>query len=518
MRGSGRGNALRFADTATDELSDTASRSGTLAHLVDVNQAAALFWLPVPGTRGLPGLPLTQRPREIWRAPSDAAATSNLVLGDNVAGIRHQPITLSQDDRKRHAYIIGQTGTGKSTLLLNLVTQDIAAGRGVAVIDPHGDLISDVLARIPQERVDDVILIDPADRERPVGFNFLECAEEDRDQVTESFLSLIRQLFDPDHHGFTGPLLEHALRHGLLTAMAVEGMTLIEVIRILTDKHFAERLLPHITDPLVRRYWTDEVARTTDFHKSEMLGYVASKFSPFTTNKLVRHIIGQSHSSFDLRTVMDEGRILLVDLAQGRLGQYLSTLLGSVIVSKLLLAALSRANVPPDQRRDFGLYVDEFQHYATPAFIDIVSGGRKYGLNITMAHQHLGQLPDAVRGAILGNVGTTIAFRTGINDAALLAAAMQPSAFDIEDYIELPNYRAIARVLADGRYDPCFTLAARPQTEGKEHSWAEGVRALSRLKYGRSRELVEAEIAERADLGENDDEDEDDPFALIRSW
>jgi hypothetical protein len=274
-------------------------------------------------------------------------------------------------------------------------------------------------------------------------------------------------------------------------------------VRILTDGRFVERLLPHVTDPIVRRYWTDQIRQTSDLHKSEVLDYIVSKFGPFVTNGLVRNIIGQSRSTFSLRAIMDEGRILLVNLAQGRLGQKLSTFLGMILVPKILFAAFSRADIPEAARRDFALYVDEFQHYATPAFVDIISGARKYHLNITMAHQHVGQVPADVRDAIFGNVGTLIAFRVGVQDAHLLAGALQPSSFGPADYLDLPNFRAIAQVLAGGRRTPAFSLATRPSppTDGPEQlAWAARVRAHARERYGRPRAAVEAAITRRAEL------------------
>jgi hypothetical protein len=286
----------------------------------------------------------------------------------------------------------------------------------------------------------------------------------------------------------------------MLTAMATPGMTLVDVVRLLTDPGFVRALLPRVTDPLVRRYWTDQIAQTSDFHKSEVLDYIVSKFSPFVQNRLMRNIVGQSRSSFSVRTVMDDGKILLVNLAQGRLGQKLSTFLGMVLVPRLLLAAFSRGDVPEDERRDFFLYVDEFQNYATPAFADILSGARKYRLNLTMAHQHVGQLSPEVRAAIFGNVGTLLSMRVGVHDAGLLAAAMQPSAFNVADYLELPNFQGIAQVLVDGRRSPCFTLATRTPQAVADHEWGELVRSQARERYGRPREAVEAEIAARGDL------------------
>jgi hypothetical protein len=311
---------------------------------------------------------------------------------------------------------------------------------------------------------------------------------------------LLYQLFDPQRTGIIGPRFEHAARNALLTAMASQGTTLVEVVRVLTDPGFARALLPNVRDPMVRRYWTDQIASTSDFHRSEVLDYIVSKFSPFVHNPLVRNIIGQSESTFSLRQIMDEGKILLVNLAQGRLGQKLSTFLGMVLVPRLLFAAMSRMDMPEHERRDFGVFVDEFQQYATPAFVDVLSGARKYRLNLVMANQHAGQLHEDIRQAIFGNVGTLIAMRAGIQDAVLLAAAMRPSEFEVADYIGLTNFRAIAQVLVNGRRTPCFTLATRSAPASQGTAWAEMVRTQSRQRYGRPRAVVEAAIAERAEF------------------
>jgi hypothetical protein len=480
---------------------------GPLTHLADIGQVATLMRLPIPGTNGLPGLHIQPTPRQVWLAEPPRPSAPSLILGDNVAGRSRQPVALAIDDRRRHTYVVGQTGTGKSTFLLNGIQQDMESGMGLAVLDPHGDLIERVLAIVPPERADDVVIIDPGDREMPVGFNLLECSDEhERYQVVESFIGMLYQLFDPFHVGIVGPRFEHAARNAMLTAMSADGLTLVEVVRVLTDMSYTSTLLKHVDDPLVRSYWTDQIAHTSDFHKSEVLDYIVSKFSPFVHNRLVRNIIGQSRSSFSLTEVMDEGKVLLVNLAQGILGPKLSSLLGMIIVPKLLVAALTRVNVPEAQRRDFALYVDEFQHYATPAFVDLISGARKYGLNVTMAHQHMEQLPGDVRSAILGNVGTIIAFRTGVLDAAILAEAMQPSEFRARDYTEVPNFHAIAQVLCNGRKSPCFTLASRPATvtDDRSHSeWATRVRSRSRERYGRPRARVEQEILRRAAFSTN---------------
>jgi hypothetical protein len=468
--------------------------------LADLRQIAALFQLPLPGAAGLPGLRVPPQPREAWLLFPPRPAGPAVVLGENCYRRYRQPIALGQEDRRRHVYCVGQTGTGKSTLLLNLILQDLEAGRGVAVLDPHGQLVESVLGLLPAHRRADVVLLDPSDRQFPVGFNFLECeSAEEQDQVVESFIGMLYQLFDPFHTGIIGPRFEHAARNAMRTVMSHPGMTLIEVVRVLTDPSFVRELLPRVNDPLVKRYWTDQIAQTSDFHRSEVLDYIVSKFSPFVHNRLVRNIIGQSKSAFHLRQLMEEQQVLLVNLAQGLLGQKLSTFLGMVLVPRLLAAAFSRVDTPEKQRPDFYLYVDEFQHYATPAFVDILSGARKYRLNIVMAHQHTAQLPDDVRAAIFGNVGTFVAFRVGLPDAQLLAAAMQPSPFATGDYLELPNFRAIAQVLQEGRRSEAFSLATGPAPDPSPEQ-AGRVREEARRRYGRPRTEVEAEIAERARL------------------
>ncbi|MHB8619856.1 MAG: type IV secretory system conjugative DNA transfer family protein [Chloroflexota bacterium] len=480
--------------------------AGELTHLYDLHQTAALFWLPIPGRDGLPGLTVPPGSREVWlpQYPSNESAPSpglGLVLGDNVANHRRQPVSLSSEDRRRHSYVIGQTGVGKSTALLNYVKQDMDAGRGLAVFDPHGDLIADILRLVPESRLDDVVLIDPSDRQMPVGFNMLQCdGEDERHLVAEGVIGIMYKLFDPNYVGIVGPRFEHAVRNAILTATSGPNMTLVDVVRLLTDPSFVRKLLPLVDDPLVRRYWTDQIANTSDFHKSEILDYIVSKFSPFVHNPLVRNIIGQGQSTFSLREVMDNSKILLVNLAQGALGSKLATFLGMVLMPKLLTAALSRGDVPEAERRDFSLYVDEFQNYASPVFVEMLSGARKYRLNITMAHQHVGQLPREVRQAVFGNVGTLIAMRVGVEDANVLAEAMQPSTFQATDFLELPNYHAIAQVLADGRKSRCFSLVTLPPPPPRDAEWSETVRQHARNRYGRPRAQVEAEIAERAEL------------------
>lgn len=418
-------------------------------------------------------------------------------------GIR-RPVHIGLPDRQRHVYIIGKTGTGKSYLLQNMIDQDIRAGRGVCVIDPHGDLIDDVLKYIPPERAEDVIYFDPADSERPMGLNLLEAQTEDQKHfITTAIINLMYKLYDPQRTGIIGPRFEHAVRNAMLTVMSEEGATFVEVIRILTDAKYVQELLPKVKDPIIRRYWTDQIAQTSDFHKSEVLDYIVSKFGRFVTNKLMRNIIGQSKSAFDFRKVMDEGKILLINLSKGRLGEENSNFLGLTLIPKILVAAMSRQEIPEDQRRDFFLYVDEFQNFATPDFATILSEARKYHLNLTVANQFIGQVEEEVKNAIFGNVGTMITYRVGVTDASYLQREYQP-VFGESDLINIERFHVYMKTIVNNEPVPPFSVDLTRDVNALKKTQnlkiAQAIIQLSRLKYGRPRELVEAEITQRARL------------------
>jgi len=415
-----------------------------------------------------------------------------------------RPIYISDDDRRRHIYIIGKTGTGKSQLLEEMVMQDINAGRGVAVIDPHGDLIDGILERMPTTRAEDVIYFDPSDIERPMGLNMLEAnTEEQKHYVVTSIVGLMYKLYDPMKTGIIGPRFEHAIRNAMLTVMSVPGNTFVEVVRVLTDSSFVQELLPKVQDPIIRRYWTDQIAQTADFHKSEVLDYIVSKFGRFVTNKLMRNIIGQSKSSFDFRKCMDEGKVLLVNLAKGKIGEENSNFLGLILVPRILISAMSRQEIPEEERRDFYLYVDEFQNFATPDFAQILSEARKYRLNLTVANQFIGQMEEEVKNAVFGNVGSVVAFRVGVTDANYLQHEYQPT-FNEADLINIDKFNAYIKTIVKNEPVKPFSIDLTKDM-GKVHSQknpqiAKALIQLSRLKYGRSKELVEAEISQRARL------------------
>ncbi len=438
------------------------------------------------------------------RAPaSSKLPTHGLYLGNSRFRGIDRPVYIDTDDRRRHIYTIGKTGVGKSELLKSLILQDIKAGNGVCFIDPH-DTIDKLLPLIPPERAEDVIYFDPSDTDRPMGLNMLEAyTEEQKHYVVTSIVGLMYKLYDPMKTGIIGPRFEHAIRNAMLTVMSEPGNTFVEVVRALTDSGFVQELLPKVQDPIIRRYWTDQIAQTADFHKSEVLDYIVSKFGRFVTNKLMRNIIGQSKSSFDFRKVMDEGKILLINLAKGKIGEENSNFLGLILVPKILIAAMSRQDVPEEQRRDFYMYVDEFQNFATPDFAQILSEARKYRLNLTVANQFIGQMEEEVKNAIFGNVGTLVAFRVGVTDANYLQHEFQP-VFNESDLINIERYNAYVKTVVKNEPIPPFSVDMTRDIEAENKAAnpkvAQAIIQLSRLKYGKPRELVEAEIAQRAKL------------------
>jgi hypothetical protein len=438
------------------------------------------------------------------RAPApQQIPKQGMYLGKSVFRGIEQPIYMGDADRMRHTYIIGATGTGKSQLLVKMMQQDLKAGRGFCFIDPH-DTFEYVMQLIPPERAEDVIYFSPADIERPMGLNLIEAQTEDQKHfISTAIINLMYKLFDPYKTGIVGPRFEHAVRNALLTVMCEPGATFVEVVRCLTDPRYVQELLPKVQDPMVRRYWTDQIAQTSDFHKSETLDYIVSKFGRFVTNKMMRNIIGQSHSSFDFRKVMDEGKILIINLAKGQIGEENSSFLGLILVPKILMAAMSRSNVPEDQRRDFYLYVDEFQNFATPDFAQILSEARKFHLGLCVANQFIGQMEEEVKNAIFGNCGTKIAFRVGVTDAQYLQHEFAPT-FSESDLLNIEAFNAYVKTIVQNEPMPAFSMSMREDMPAiwKQYNpeLSEKIKELSRLKYGKDRAVIEAEIAKRARL------------------
>ena len=436
-------------------------------------------------------------------APSEIP-TEGLYLGVSTYRGLRRPIHIGDEDRMRHIYIIGKTGTGKSELLKEMILQDIKAGKGICFMDPHGQAIDDLLKLIPPERAEDVIYFNPSDTERPLGMNLLEARTEDEKHfAATSVINLMYKLFDPYKTGIVGPRFEHGIRNAMLTVMAEPGNTFVELMRAMTDSRYVQELLPRVTDPIIRRYWTDQIAQTSDFHKSEVLDYTVSKFGRFVTNKLIRNIIGQSQSSFDMRKVMDEGKILLINLAKGPLGEENSNFLGLILVPRVLMAAMSRVDMEMDKRRDFYFYVDEFQNFATPDFAVILSEARKYRLGLCVANQFIGQVEEEVKNAVFGNVGTIVAYRVGVSDAGYLAHEFNP-VFGEDDLLNVERYHAFVKTIVNNEPVPPFSIDTTKdlsKVKSMENPRvAEIIKEMSRLKYGRDEKLVEAEIARRAKL------------------
>jgi len=436
-------------------------------------------------------------------APSEIPQEGLFLGMSNYRGIK-RPVYMEDDDRRRHIYIIGATGTGKSQMMLSMMLQDVKEGKGLCFIDPH-DTVREFLAMIPPERAEDVIYFSPGDTQRPFGLNLLEAKNEDEQHfAATAVINMMYKLFDPYKTGIVGPRFEHGIRNAMLTVMQAQpGGTFVEVMQCMERADYVQELLPRVTDPIVRRYWTDQIAQTSDFHKSEVLDYTVSKFGRFVTNRMIRNIIAQSQSSFDFRKVMDEGKILLIDLAKGEIGEENSNFLGLVLVPKILMAAMSRQDTPEEERRDFYLYVDEFQNFATPDFAVILSEARKYRLNLCVANQFIGQVEEEVKNAVFGNVGTKIAFRVGVNDANYLAHEFTPT-FGEDDLLNVERYHAFVKTIVHNEpmtpFSMDLTKDMNKQRETENPKVAEVIKEMSRLKYGRDVRLVEAEMTRRARL------------------
>lgn len=402
----------------------------------------------------------------------------------------------NKTDRRRHFYIIGQTGVGKSAFMEGLIIQDIINGEGVALIDPHGDIIEHVLANIPKNRIDDVVIFEPFDIERPCGLNMLEDDfPEQKDFAVQEMIAIFMKLFPPE---IIGPMFEHYMRNAMLALMADKDNpgSLVEIPKMFTDPNFLQERMKKVSDPIVRSFWTKEWAQTTGSTRSDMLGYVVSKLGRFIENEMMRNIIGQSHSGFDLAKIMDEKKIFLANLSKGLTGEVNSSLLGLILISKIQMAAMRRARVPEDQRTDFYLYVDEFQNFTTDSIATILSEARKYKLNLIMAHQYMPQLKQEIRDAVLGNVGTIGAFRIGAEDAENLEKQFEPG-FSRFDLVNLDNFTMIIKMMINNKISTPFKINTLPPPKGKPEI-IDAIKKISKLKYSRPKAIVEQEIAQRS--------------------
>ena len=465
-------------------------------NILNATELATLFHFP--DQKHIPTSQLERQSSKQVDGPRNVPA-DGMLLGYNIFRGTKKEIRLSEADRARHMYVVGQTGTGKSTYLENLALQDMLKGRGFAFVDPHGDTAEKLLAMVPKERTEDVIYFSPADMEYPLGLNMFEFHSEDqKDFLIQEAINMLYKLYDPTRQGIIGPRYEHLFRNAALAVMAdPDGGTFIDIPKLFRDPSFVEQKLQHVTDQNVLEFWRKEMPasqRSNEF--GEVTSWFVSKFGAFMSNEMMRNIIGQTKSAFNLREVMDDGKILLVNLSRGRTGDLNSKLLGMIFVMKFEAAAMSRADIPEDQRRDFSLYVDEFQNFSTDSFADILSQARKYHLNLIVANQFTTQLSEEIRDAVFGNVGSVVTFRVGTTDAEFLAKQFAP-VFDIDDLQFLPNYNTAVRMMIGGVPVQPFSMATLPPLGNPNPQLAGALKQLSAAKYGRPKAQVESEIFSR---------------------
>ncbi len=472
-----------------------------IAFLLNSEEMASLYHLPLKNVA---------TPNILWLSAKKASVPNNIptegiILGRNIFRGQEQLIRIKRDDRRRHVYIIGKSGVGKSMLQASMAIQDIYNGEGVCVIDPHGDLISDIISRIPPERAEDVVLFSPADIERPLAMNLMEYDPRYPEQKTFVINELIRifdKLYDLKSTG--GPIFEQYMRNAMLLVMddPASGSTLMEIPKVLADPAFRKMKLERCHDYTVVDFWKKEAEKAGgDAALANVVPYVTSKLTQFISNDTMRPIIAQQQSSFNFRDVMDKRKILLVDLQKGLIGEMNAYLLGMILVGKILMAALSRTDLPQARRKDFYLYIDEFQNFTTDSISTILSEARKYNLNLTIAHQYIGQMvknqDTSIKDAVFGNVGTMITFKIGSEDAQALEKEYSP-VFNQFDLINIEKYTAYTKLLIDNTASRPFSMSTIWPLQGKETpGMSKKIRTLSRLKYGQDRNVIEAEIRKR---------------------
>lgn len=466
-------------------------------------ELATIFHLPDQNS-----IPTSQVKRQMSKQVDGPTQVmeEGLLLGYNEFRGVKKPIRLGAKDRRRHVHIIGQTGVGKSVLQENLAYQDMMDGRGFAFVDPHGDSVEALLAKVPKERVEDVVYFNPGDMANPVGLNMFEFDHPDqKDFLVQEAISMLYGLYDPGHTGIVGPRLEHIFRNCALLLMSdPAGGTFIDIPKLLIDEEFMKSKLKYVTDQQVLDFWTKEFpASQRSSEAGEVISWVVSKFGPFISNDAMRNIIGQQKSGFNFADIMNNNKILLVNLSKGKMGDLNSRLLGIIFVMKFQAAAMARANIPEEERKDFTMYVDEFQNFATDSFETILSEARKYRLSLVLGNQFMTQLREELREAIIGNVGTTITGRIGITDAEIMVKRYAP-VFDAEDLTKLPNYESVVVAQIEGVPSAPFSMSWIPPLGQANQQLSDALKRLSAAKYGRPRGQVEQEIFKRLSVKKPD--------------
>ena len=403
---------------------------------------------------------------------------------------------IKQDDRRRHMYVVGSTGMGKSEFLKSMAIQDIEAGRGICFIDPHGDTADDLLDYIPEDRIKDVIYFDPDDLQYPMAFNVMEAVGgfDYRHLVASGLLGVFKKIWGAE---VWSGRMEYVLNNTILALLEYPGSTLLGINRMMSGKEYRKKVVANITDPIVKSFWTDEFAKYTDKFAVEASAAIQNKVGQFTSNNVIRNILGQPKSKINLRKIMDEGKILIVNVSKGKIGEDASRLLGAFLITKIQLAAMSRVDTPESERRDFYLYVDEFQNFATESFANILSEARKYHLSLVMAHQYIKQMEEHVMDAVFGNVGTIVSFRVGAEDAEFLEKWFQPD-FMMNDIVNLGKRNMYIKLMINGVSSKGFSAGTLDRFPKLENSNRQAIIAASREAYSTPKSIVEKEIAEWA--------------------
>jgi|GEM_PF-12560 len=488
------GFAITKIKTGNEVLADYRARLFTdKGFVLNIEEVASLYHLPHASV---------ETPNIVWTSSKKGEPPANLPYADD-PNINQSELTIfgettfrgklrkfgiKKDDRRRHMYVLGKSGVGKSKILEILAVEDIKRGEGVGIVDPHGELIHDVLKQIPAHRIDDVVYINPADKDYPVGFNPMKTTPELREGVASGFVSVFKKQF-----GYSwGPRLEYLMRYAILALTYYPDTTMLDVVKILTDKDFRKKVLTYVEDPVVKTFWLKEFSTYNDKFATEAVAPILNKVGQFTASPTIRNIIGQTKETFDFEDAMNSQKIILVDLSSGKIGEDNSELLGSLMITKMQLAAMARARIKPEDRKDFFLYVDEFQNFATDAFAKVLSEARKYRLSLALANQYVAQMEDSVKDAVFGNVGTLISFRVGADDASYVEKQFSP-VFEKDDLIGLDNQHMYIKTLIDGEAAPAFSAKSIFIEEGTEGN-TEKIIEESRRKYSRPRAEIEEQI------------------------
>lgn len=465
-------------------------------NILNIAELASIYHLPHE---------TVETPNIVWSGAKKGEPPANLPLRQNtpedvlttigMTNFRNtfHEFGIKNDDRRRHIYIVGKSGTGKSTLIENMAIDDVMRGRGVIVVDPHGELADKVLSCVPDNRINDVIVFDPADRAYPIGFNLLEHVEDDfKGMVASGFVGIFKKIFGDSW----GPRLEHILRNTVLALLDFPDSTMLDIPRMLTDNSFRDRVVEQVKDPVIREFWVNEFAQYDSKFRTEAVSPILNKVGQFLATATIRNIVGQPRSRINIREIMDQEKIMVVNLSRGKIGEDNSALLGAMMITKIQLAAMSRADVTADKRPDCFLYVDEFQNFATESFATILSEARKYNLCLTMANQYIDQMSEEVRSAVFGNAGTIAAFRVGGTDADFLVKEFEP-VFDANDLVNLDKYNIYIKLLIDGISSPAFSAKTLPPVQ-KLTGNLDKIINQSHEKYSSLRATIEEKIAGRA--------------------